>query len=76
MALLPEVQITPPEGVQFAVENNTNVIISGYDKELVGNTAAKIRGVRPPEPYKGKGIRYFGEAVRRKAGKTGKGGKK
>ena len=71
-----QVQITPPEGVQFAVENNTNVIISGYDKELVGNTAAKIRGVRPPEPYKGKGIRYFGEAVRRKAGKTGKGGKK
>ena len=71
-----QVQIAPPEGVQFAVENNTNVIISGYDKELVGNTAAKIRGVRPPEPYKGKGIRYFGEAVRRKAGKTGKGGKK
>lgn len=71
-----QVQIAPPEGIQFAVENNTNVIVSGYDKELVGNTAAKIRAVRPPEPYKGKGIRYAGEAVRRKAGKTGKSGKK
>jgi large subunit ribosomal protein L6 len=71
-----QVQIEPPEGIQFAVEGTTNVIVSGYDKEIVGNTAAKIRGVRPPEPYKGKGIRYAGEVVRRKAGKTGKGGKK
>ncbi|BAZ03996.1 50S ribosomal protein L6 [Calothrix sp. NIES-3974] len=71
-----QVQIEPPEGVQFAVENNTNVIVSGFDKEVVGNTAARIRAVRPPEPYKGKGIRYAGEVVRRKAGKTGKGGKK
>lgn len=71
-----QVQIVPPEGIQFAVENNTNVIVSGYDKEVVGNIAAKIRAVRPPEPYKGKGIRYAGEVVRRKAGKTGKGGKK
>ena len=67
-----QVQIEPPEGVQLAVETNTNVIVSGFDKELVGNTAAKIRAVRPPEPYKGKGIRYAGEAVRRKAGKAGK----
>ncbi|HCF27520.1 MAG TPA: 50S ribosomal protein L6 [Cyanobacteria bacterium UBA11049] len=66
------VQIEPPAGVQLAVENNTNVIVSGFDKELVGNTAAKIRAVRPPEPYKGKGIRYAGEMVRRKAGKAGK----
>jgi large subunit ribosomal protein L6 len=71
-----QVQIPPPEGVQFAVEGNTNVIVSGYDKEIVGNTAAQIRAVRPPEPYKGKGIRYSGEVVRRKAGKTGKSGKK
>ncbi|MCZ2200742.1 50S ribosomal protein L6 [Cylindrospermopsis raciborskii] len=71
-----QVQIEPPAGVQFAVENNTNVIVSGYDKEVVGNTAAKIRAVRPPEPYKGKGIRYAGEVVRRKAGKTGGKGKK
>jgi len=66
------VQIEPPTGIQFAVENNTNVIVTGIDKEIVGNTAAKIRAIRPPEPYKGKGIRYSGELVRRKAGKTGK----
>lgn len=66
------VTIEPPEGIQLAVENNTNVIISGIDKEAVGNIAARIRAVRPPEPYKGKGIRYSGEAVRRKVGKTGK----
>ncbi len=62
----------PPTGIEFAVENNTNVIISGIDKELVGNTAASIRASRPPEPYKGKGVRYAGEQVRRKAGKSGK----
>lgn len=66
------VEMDPPQGIQFAVENNTNVIVTGIDKELVGNTAARIRAVRPPEPYKGKGIRYAGEQVRRKAGKTGK----
>ncbi len=66
------VQISPPEGIQLAVEGNTNVIVSGFDKELVGNIAAQIRDVRPPEPYKGKGIRYVGEVVRRKAGKAGK----
>jgi large subunit ribosomal protein L6 len=62
-----------PEGIDVAVENkNVEIVISGIDKEVVGNVAAKIRAVRPPEPYKGKGIRYFGETVRRKAGKTGK----
>lgn len=66
------VQIEPPEGIQLAVENNTNVLVSGIDKEVVGNIAARIRAVRPPEPYKGKGIRYAGEMVRRKAGKAGK----
>lgn len=66
------VQIEPPDGIQFVVENNTNVIVSGISKEVVGNTAARIRAVRPPEPYKGKGIRYAGEVVLRKAGKTGK----
>jgi large subunit ribosomal protein L6 len=66
------VEIVPPEGVQVAVENNTNVIVSGINKEIVGNTAARIRAVRPPEVYKGKGIRYAGEMVRRKAGKAGK----
>jgi large subunit ribosomal protein L6 len=66
------VEMPMPDGVQVAVENNTQVIVSGINKEDVGNTAAKIRDVRPPEPYKGKGIRYLGELVRRKAGKTGK----
>jgi large subunit ribosomal protein L6 len=66
------VEMIPPDGIQFAVEGNVNVTVVGIDKELVGNTAARIRAVRPPEPYKGKGIRYQGEAVRRKAGKTGK----
>jgi large subunit ribosomal protein L6 len=66
------VEMTMPQDIQVAVENNTQVIISGINKEIVGNIAAQIRAVRPPEPYKGKGIRYSGEFVRRKAGKTGK----
>lgn len=66
------VQIEPPSGIQFAVENNTSVIVTGIDKEVVGNTAARIRAVRAPEPYKGKGIRYAGEVIKRKAGKSGK----
>jgi len=66
------VEIEPPEGIDLAVETNTNVIVSGIDKEIVGNIAAKIRDVRPPEPYKGKGIRYAGEFILRKAGKSGK----
>jgi large subunit ribosomal protein L6 len=66
------VEMVPPEGITFAVENNTSVLVSGADKELVGNEAAKIRGIRPPEPYKGKGIKYEGERILRKAGKTGK----
>jgi large subunit ribosomal protein L6 len=60
-----------PQGITFAVANNTVVTISGPNKELVGQVAAEIRQIRPPEPYKGKGIRYQGERVRRKAGKTG-----
>ncbi|WP_319421598.1 50S ribosomal protein L6 [Pleurocapsa sp. FMAR1] len=67
------VEMEMPDGIDVAVENrNTEVIVSGIDKEIVGNIAAQIRGVRPPEPYKGKGIRYFDEQVKRKAGKTGK----
>lgn len=66
------VEMDMPPGIQVAVEKNTEITISGIDKEIVGNVAAKIRAVRPPEPYKGKGIRYKGEQVRRKAGKTGK----
>jgi large subunit ribosomal protein L6 len=66
------VEVDPPSGVTFAVESNTQVLVSGADKELVGNEAAKIRAIRPPEPYKGKGIKYAGEHILRKAGKTGK----
>ncbi|MEM8804709.1 MAG: 50S ribosomal protein L6 [Cyanobacteria bacterium P01_G01_bin.38] len=66
------VEFEPPTGIQFKVESNTNVIVTGIDKEIVGNVAARIRAARPPEPYKGKGVRYAGEMVRRKAGKAGK----
>jgi large subunit ribosomal protein L6 len=61
----------PPTGVQIQVPKPTSVIVSGYDKQKVGQVAAEIRMKRPPEPYKGKGIRYAGEYVRRKVGKTG-----
>jgi len=60
-----------PKGIKFTVENNTQVKIEGADKEVVGQVAAELRNLRKPEPYKGKGIRYLGEHVRRKAGKTG-----
>ena len=66
------VEIIPPDGIIFKVESNTNVIVSGIDKEIVGNEAAKIRSIRPPEPYKGKGIKYYDERIIRKAGKSGK----
>lgn len=66
------VEFTPEEGVQVEVPANTKVIVKGIDKERVGALASNIRATRPPEPYKGKGIRYEGEHVRRKEGKTGK----
>ena len=62
------VRIKPEQGIKFSVEKNT-ITVSGIDKQLVGQVSAKIRAVRPPEPYKGKGIRYSGEQIRRKAGK-------
>jgi len=65
------VKYEAPKGIKISVENNTVVKIEGADKESVGQVAAELRSVRPPEPYKGKGIRYQGEQVRRKAGKTG-----
>ncbi|MFC1595565.1 50S ribosomal protein L6 [Gemmatimonadota bacterium] len=68
------VLIRAPEGIAFAVEKDGSIVISGIDKYLVGQVAANIRAIRPPEPYKGKGIRYRGEYIRRKAGKTGAGG--
>ena len=66
------VEFTPEEVIEIEVPSNTKVIVKGYDKQKVGELAANIRGVRPPEPYKGKGIRYVDEFVRRKEGKTGK----
>lgn len=61
-----------PEGVEITVEENTTIVVRGFDKQLVGQVAANIRKIRKPEPYKGKGIRYEDEYVRRKAGKSGK----
>ncbi|MCX7623258.1 MAG: 50S ribosomal protein L6 [Thermomicrobium sp.] len=66
------VRIEPPPGISFVVESPTRIGVVGIDKQLVGEIAAQIRRVRPPEPYQGKGIRYAGEVIRRKAGKAGK----
>lgn len=66
------IEITASEGIKFEVEENTKITVSGIDKDLVGQVSAKVRNVRKPEPYKGKGIRYSGEYIRRKAGKAGK----
>nr|QCI04049.1 ribosomal protein L6 [Antithamnionella ternifolia] len=66
------INITPPEDISIKVDNNTNITITGSNKETVGQIAARIRATRPPEPYKGKGIRYENEIVRRKVGKAGK----
>lgn len=70
------VEIAPPEGVSFVVDGLTRISVRGSNKELVGETAARIRRVRPPEPYKGKGLHYVGETLRRKAGKSSKVGAK
>ena len=70
------IEFKPPEGITLSVDAKTRVItVSGTDKEQVGEIAARIRKLRPPEPYKGKGIRYRGEKIRRKEGKAGKTGK-
>jgi large subunit ribosomal protein L6 len=71
------IEIEAPAGISFELENPTHLAVIGIDKELVGEVAAKIRATRKPEPYKGKGVHYLGETIRRKAGKAGKiGGKK
>ena len=66
------ITVDPPAGISFAVEGNTKLTVHGIDKQAVGEVAANIRKLRKPEPYKGKGVRYAGEVVRRKAGKSGK----
>src|SRR5512145_1353157 len=70
------IEIDPPAGISFEVENPTRLAVVGIDKELVGQMAAQVRATRKPEPYKGKGVRYAGEYIRRKAGKAGKIGAK
>ena len=67
-----QVKFPAPEGINFEVVDNTKINVKGIDKQLVGETAAQIRRIKPPEPYKGKGIRYIGEIVRKKAGKAAK----
>lgn len=66
------IAIVPPKGIQITVNTPTSLTVTGIDKQLVGQIAAKIRSLRPPEPYKGKGVKYEGEHIRRKAGKTAK----
>ncbi|MBC7075427.1 MAG: 50S ribosomal protein L6 [Syntrophomonadaceae bacterium] len=65
------VEVEPPDGIEFEVPAVTKIVVKGIDKQLVGNTAAHIRAIRKPEPYKGKGIKYENEVIRRKAGKAG-----
>ena len=66
------ITVEPPAGISFEVEGNNKLTVKGIDKQAVGEVAANIRKLRKPEPYKGKGVRYLGEVVRRKAGKSGK----
>ena len=67
-----QIEYAAPDGIDLAVEGNTKVLVSGLDKAVVGKVASEIRGLRPPEPYKGKGVKYATETIRRKAGKSGK----
>jgi len=68
------IEVLLPDGVELKIDKQTHLVLSGYDKQLVGQTAANIRALRPPDPYKNKGVRYTGEALRKKVGKTGAGG--
>lgn len=69
------IEVLLPEGVDLKVDKQTHLVLSGYDKQVVGQVAANIRALRPPDPYKNKGVRYTGEPLRKKVGKTGAGGK-
>jgi large subunit ribosomal protein L6 len=69
------IEVFLPEGVDLRIDKQTHLVLSGYDRQLLGQVAANIRALRPPDPYKNKGIRYTGEALRKKVGKTGAGGK-
>jgi large subunit ribosomal protein L6 len=69
------IEMLLPAGVDLKIDKQTHLVLSGYDREMVGHVAAQIRALRPPDPYKNKGVRYTGEVLRKKAGKTGAGGK-
>ncbi len=69
------IEVLLPDGVDLKIDKQTHLVLSGYDRQVVGQVAAHIRALRPPDPYKNKGVRYTGEALRKKAGKTGAGGK-
>ena len=69
------IEVLLPEGVDLKIDKQTHLVLSGYDRQVVGQIAAQIRALRPPDPYKNKGVRYTGEPLRKKAGKTGAGGK-
>ncbi len=69
------IEVILPAGVDLRVDKQTHLVLTGYDKQVVGQVASQIRSLRPPDPYKNKGVRYTGEALRKKAGKTGAGGK-
>jgi large subunit ribosomal protein L6 len=69
------IEVILPKGVALKIDKQTHLVLSGYDREMVGHMAAQIRALLPPDPYKNKGVRYTGEALRKKAGKTGAGGK-
>ncbi len=69
------IEVIMPEGVEMKIDKQTHLVLSGYDRQMVGHVAAQIRALRPPDPYKNKGVRYTGEALRKKAGKTGAGAK-
>jgi large subunit ribosomal protein L6 len=64
-----------PKGVEMTVEKQTHIVLKGFDRQLVGQVAANMRALRPPDPYKNKGVRYTGEVLRKKVGKSGAGGK-
>jgi large subunit ribosomal protein L6 len=69
------IEVMLPEGIDLAIEKQTHLVLSGYDRQLLGQVAANIRALRPPDPYKNKGIRYTGEPLKKKVGKSGAGGK-
>jgi|SRR5579884_1695777 len=69
------IEVLLPDGIDLKIDKQTHLVLSGYDKQVLGQVAANIRALRPPDPYKNKGVRYTGEALRKKAGKTGAGGK-